>query len=320
MRKKLQNLRWLGSLMLAVVFIILISSQRSDDIFAREGIPDKEFWKMKQRWGGAADIVFAGASRIGRGLDPSEFEKVFHGSTVLNYFFNNNIYSNQYFERLASVFKKESKQKILVLAAFPPLFAGRAEAWGNAFLQTLQEAGKKEPQSVFQIFGRMANQKRDFLLYNCRPFTLTLIKTERAHKEYLVNHMNGWTEAYHIPYFSKSRRDNALKVIKKLCQQSVSPEKLLDNLDKHIKNWKAEGIKVFFFRPPTCDATVQIEDNVCLLDMEVFKARILESGAHWIDVDNVYHSYDCLHLMNSAAKDLSRDFALLLKERIKELR
>lgn len=74
-----------------------------------------------------------------------------------------------------------------------------------------------------------------------------------------------------------------------------------------IRRWSREGILVFAFRPPTCEAMVQLENTRTAFPERHFPQKVREAGGFWLEYPHAdLNAFDASHLDGASAVKLSR--------------
>jgi hypothetical protein len=124
---------------------------------------------------------------------------------------------------------------------------------------------------------------------------------------------DGWVASTRNPETPNACVADSRRILRVNPIDNATVGRLLDA----VRRWRAAGIRVYAFRPPTT-AEMLAAEQVCAGYDEAALAEAFEAaGGRWIDMDQTaYHSYDGSHLTRTAAEQMSRDLAraIQLKE------
>lgn len=258
--------------------------------------PD-QMWSAKLGWRHCADVVFAGDSRVGRGVAPAAVSAALPGRRVLNFAFVANGYTDAYLDDLPRVLRRQGGRPVLVLGITPRSLTQYASE-DNGYLHFRQN-----PPSWFGAgFPRLAHALRPASIQELR--NLLAGRPEPPPDALFERHLDGWEAA--VP---RVRQPEAMLASYRqgFANWPVDPA-VIDRLLDHVRRWSAEGIAVYAFRPPTCAAMIDLEDACSGFDEDAFVAAFAAAGGTWIPTPgDTYDCYDGTHLTRESAWAFSRD-------------
>ncbi|MHB1460572.1 MAG: hypothetical protein ACYC1M_04745 [Armatimonadota bacterium] len=259
--------------------------------------PD-QFWALKYDHLGDTDVVFAGDSRVDRGLSPKAVNKELPGSRTLNYGWSAVGYETRYLNAIDRVLDKHSGCPMVVLGIAPNNFI-ESRTRVNDFL----ELDKKNAFSIWlgKYFGSVAHFTRPVSASERK----CMIGDPRARKTTFlrVYHDDGWMESRIIPEDPTERLPSSTQLTKR---EPAKPE-IINGLLTQVAKWRRRGIKVYGLRYPTSSAMRDMEDKYGHLDIPEFSRRFADAGGVWINVPiEGYTTYDGSHLRADSAIKLSR--------------
>ncbi|TAE56481.1 MAG: hypothetical protein EAZ89_04655, partial [Bacteroidetes bacterium] len=94
---------------------------------------------------------------------------------------------------------------------------------------------------------------------------------------------------------------------RELEQEQVSPLRVQQLLAK-VPVWRARGLRVFAFRPPSTPAMEALEDELSQLNYKDLARDLTAAGVIWIETrSEPYRSYDGSHLDAASAERFSEE-------------
>jgi hypothetical protein len=267
-----------------------------------DGSASQRYWALKTHTFDAAfDIVFVGDSRTYRGISPVDVQKGLPGVRVGNAGYSSSGFSGILLDHAERCLLKGSPSKSIVLGVTPhSLTPGAAK---NSHY--LQEKGRPGSEVLELIY--LSRLKAFFARHSLEALGRCLLRpqSERQHgpQHGYFEHFydDGWAATDSIPCDSESALASYQHIFD---NNQVSPA-VCDALFDRVRRWKASGIRVFAFRPPTTAKMVALEHELSGFDETGFVKRFTEAGGVWLEVENNYESYDGSHLRMDSARELS---------------
>ncbi|AIE86626.1 hypothetical protein [Fimbriimonas ginsengisoli] len=261
------------------------------------------FWVRKMRLSGVADVVFIGDSRVNRGISPAVAQEVLPGLRIENFGFSGQGVTQPYLDRARTVVDPNSKVRALVIGVTPRMFTAAAiklseyDKWAKMrevdyYLQDIGSGVNYffTPEDPVKLFGRALSSSAPrytqwFEPGGWMPATRSTFDTKSAEAEYRTHFARG----------------------------GALPE-AIDRLVAFVAHAKADGFKVFLFRPPISPQVRAIEDEMGQFDEAALRSRVEAAGAVWLPTrQGAYQTFDGHHLDRSAAETFTRDLATELK-------
>lgn len=285
--------RFLFMLLFATVGICLVGYVRPEPISSQ--IQKEKFWATKVHSENKYNVIFAGDSRIYRGVDPKTISKELNGLAVLNFGFSSGGHNPFIFDKIEKRIDFETENKIIVLGLTPYSLTAKAQE-NEHFAQEFQ----RDKKDV--LLRRYVNPALDFF----DPIQPTEIvyanDTIPGYYERFRN--DGWVESRRIPYDTKK----ALKSYAKNFKNNAIDLKVVQQVLAQIKTWTSNGITVFVVRMPTTKEMEKLEHKLSGYQEYELKKEFENSGGIWLDYDNrfAFTSYDGSHLDGKGAKKFSQ--------------
>lgn len=287
------------TLVLTCIFVAILGMLRQKDITGME--PDA-FWAMKSEWRNQADIILLGDSRTLVGVSPETMQETLPDARILNYSFGPVSYSESYLLKVDELLDETSAYPTVVLGV-TPLTLTPSSVYNNGFLAFIVEG------EISRLGSSFAMLRGFFMPITTRELINTLGPADKAHHRYRRYHRTGWLEAYDTPedysesmaFYASQFRSN---------ERGLPRQDVMDHLFDTVSGWTARGIRVYGFRPPTCEPMLAMEEAVTYWDPKEFGRRFEEAGGRWLTFDeDDYHSYDASHIDVKSAKLLSSNIA-----------
>ena len=287
------------TLVMACVFLAILGTLRRND---SSGMEPEAFWAMKSEWKSEADVVLLGDSRILRGVSPAAVQDTLVDARVLNYAFNALSYTESYLEKAEELLDAASSNPIMVLGV-TPLTLTQSSYRDNGFLDYIIE------RNTAKLGSRFATFRRFFMPIETRELINTLGPDDKAFHRYRRYHRGGWLESYDSPEDPSENMAIYATMFRPEQRGSVRAE-VREIVFNAISEWTARDIRVYGFRPPTCEAMLALEGVEAKWDLDEFIERFEAAGGHWLTFDEAkYRTYDNSHLDSDSAKRLSADLA-----------
>lgn len=280
-----------------VIAVTAITLTRSDE--SVQSIENKRYWISKTHSDETFPVVFAGDSRVFRGIAPSEFEAV-TGMEAINLGYSSNGFHPQYLDFLEERLDKSADNPIIVLGISAHSFSRN----GSGSYAYRAEVNRRK-EEVMQYMNFYQLSKLFSPLQILKTFGLAEKNNFRANY-HIKYHFDGWMESY-WDRRDTTNSDISYKVIFKDNQYNAAAAGILF---RKVQKWTEEGITVVAYRSPTTQSIRMLEDSLSGFKIEPFREELIESGAHWIEVDrSKYQTYDGNHLESESARKFTRDLA-----------
>ena len=287
------------TLVLTCVFVAVLGTLRRSDF---DGMEPEAFWAMKSEWSGQADIVLFGDSRTLFDVSPASMGDALPNTRILNYAFAGVGYTDSYLSMAEELLDKTSEQPTVVLG-ITPLTLTHSSADDDGFLYYILDG------NTIKLGSRFATLRRFLMPITTRELINTFGPDNKVFHEYRHSHRSGWVEAYDAPedtYETIAYYANLFRADRR----GPSRRDVADSIIDAIPRWTAQGIRVYGFRPPTCEAMLTLEDAQAHWAAGEFIGRFEEAGGNWLTFDeDDYHAYDNSHLDSESAKRFSADLA-----------
>lgn len=280
--------------LIAVAAVTLFRSEESV-----QSIDNKRYWISKTHSEEVYPVIFAGDSRIFRGLSPAEFEKA-SGLAAINLGYSSNGYHPQYLDFLEDRLDKSVEKPVIVLGISAHSFSRN----GSGSYAYRAEVNRKK-EEVMQYMNFYQLSKLFSPLPILKSFGLAEKNNFRANY-HIRYHFDGWMESY----WDRKDTTNSNISYKVIFKDNQFNEDAAGILFRRVKEWTEEGICVAAFRSPTTHTIRLLEDSLSGFKIRPFREELIESGAHWINLNpGRYQTYDGNHLESESARMLSRDIA-----------
>ncbi|MSP61434.1 MAG: hypothetical protein EXR72_14020 [Myxococcales bacterium] len=280
-----------------VVTVGLIRPRINDNA----GLDPDDYWAMKTAWRGCADAVIAGDSRVYKAVSPAVMKQFLGERRILNYGFSGNGYTAEYLRAIEEVLAADGGEKIIVLGITPHALTQRACAT-NGF-KDLRRPTKGRPRLLALLERKLDEPFGGVRLKGLPSLVLGGPRfTKRFHNHY---HEDGWAPGGQNP-----ETDEAVEYYRGLFKNNPVSDEIVARVEAAVVRWRARGIAVYGFRPPTTPGMLALEDGDGGFDEARFVARFERAGGVWLPVPGTgYASYDGSHLRDDAALRFSADLA-----------
>lgn len=283
-----------------LAFVVLTGVIRGPEGSDPKGISREEMWQKKLTAPAAFNVVFAGDSRTLYDVAPQEVRAVYPEAHVLNFAFNYVGMTSQYLRATEDKLDPAAQPRIIVVGITPREFtplnlrvSGYEEERGRSRTDWAFDAGLPG----FSTFLRPITPGAAFL---------HLAGRMRRDQNFYAD---GWVSQTVDP------PDNEifLKQYRPLFRDNRISEQAVENFLAVVAAWRAKGIEVYAFRPPTIADMVEIENGTSGFDEQAFARRFTAAGGSWISVPlGHYEVSDGSHLVPADARRFSRDLGNLL--------
>lgn len=289
---------------MAIVFVYTIGMLRPQPLSSV--ILKEKFWADKVHSKKKYDVLFAGDSRIYRGVDPKSVSEELGGLEVINFGFSSGGYNDVMFNEINNRLKMNNETSIIVLGLTPYSLTPKA--------QENQHFNQEKNRDIKEVLNRrFINPALNFF----DPIKPTdLIHANKAPKGYQERfRSHGWVESRKTPFNPKA----ALPIYVKDFKDNLVSKDVLESLYGQIKLWQQQGIEVLAFRMPTTLEMETLENAISGYDEKEIKKRIEEAEGKWIEIKDRYHysSYDGSHLIDTSAREFSRYLGKQINKNLK---
>jgi len=292
------------TLLLSAGILVCVGLIRRKDT---SGIPPRKFWRMKVQWSARADVVVAGDSRVLIGVSPRAMSRHLAPSRVANFAFGGTGFSSRYRNATTRVLDPGSPRRIIVLgfSALSLSTQGVGDSGWEQEVRNLQTeqivGGPLEPIARFFEPVGPSNPFDKLLPLRMRP---------RSDYEYTAD---GWVACEK----DKPDPEKSLKYYRSLFATggAAVSGKVVADVMEGVRRWRAEGIRVYAFRPPTTEKMIVLENEAGRYDERALVEELEAAGGVWIFLPRAgYRSYDGSHLLRSSALKLSEELARRIAE------
>ncbi len=289
------NKKVISTLLLSLIFaviIALVTDNKMDDENYKALFVHKVFTTEKY------NLVIAGDSRIYRGVSAEIIGKKLK-LKALNLGFSSGGHSKLLFDLIDTHLDKKSPNKIIILGITPVSLTDRAA--NNGHIKRVLNRKKEEVLEYEYLFPVK------LFFAPTTPYKIRKKLSNKKYNDYRQEfHINdGWIASWYdspIPY-------RALKSYKNQFTKTTVNKQLIQNLYKKVSEWKAEGITIYGFYPPSSANMNELEKNLSGFDNKKFINGFLNAGGCWINIEKHYFSFDGSHLEKESAIRLSNEIA-----------
>ena len=295
--------RALLTLVFALMFILIFGSLRPKPISS--SIEKEKFWVEKVHKNKKYDLIFAGDSRVYRGIDPESISEELNGIKALNFGFSSAGFNDLMFAEIVARLDPKSEPKIIVLGITPYSLTPKAQE-NSHFLQE-----KNRPSE--EVFARRFIAPALHFFDPVKPEELLYYDAESP-GYYEDFRKDGWVASYRIP----ANPERALKSYVKNFKENRVSAAVINDLMKQVKEWHDEKYWVFALRMPSSLAMEQLEDSISGFDEKQLKFALQQNGGIWLDLGPrvEFESYDGSHLERESARKLSALVGRLIGDKI----
>ena len=249
------------------------------------------------------DIVVPGDSRVYRGVSPSAMRDILPSSRILNLGYSSGGLSDPLLDRAEAALDPASSVRVIVLGITP--FSLTEEASRNEHIRQYLQSS----QSNEQFRQGMA------LLGAFDPLVDAPVAGLQGKSGEQRFYQDGWV-ASHSAFVD--HREGLDLYQKHYSRQQVSASVLAGFLER-VAEWRARGIRVFGFRPPTCPEMEALEDSKSGYIEDEIRSAFEAAGGRWIATTSEdLVCYDGSHLEAQSALRLSRELARAIASALAE--
>lgn len=292
-------------IILAAMLSLLIYHSR--DEMDTEELRKQQYWMAKGRNTSRYPIVFAGDSRVFRGISPEHFSAGFIDLPAYNYAFWSNGYGKEYLEGLEVKVDTGADMKMIILGISPHSLTRKA-AQCHHFIDVMRQSGEK-----VIISAGMNRIKEVFTPFRALDLMAKVSGNAKPSNARITYHPDGWVETYWIV----PDTSHAAQFYKDIFVDNPVDAKVIEGLLDFVRRWTEMGIHVVAFRPPVSHKLVEYENIDGGFVEAAFVEKFTAAGGLWLPLDkDAYQTYDGSHLEHHSAMRLSRDLARQIREEL----
>ena len=293
------------TLVLGAVLVVLGGMFRPPEMNFQAGVDPSYLFLDKAHNARGYDVVIAGDSRTYCALSPAVVNKTLGTNHhIINFAFEGLGYTKEYLDRLPQVIDTNHPRPVIILG-LTPMSLTRGTTVMNGYQSAIQKTGWPLMRDMY-----MPAFLRFFKPYDWR-FAIRWLKREDPFRLIWHFHADGFVGIEKKPL----RRDLVVESFGHRFDGNPVQQYLVDQLLEYVQRWSDQGIRVYGFRPPTCEEMMTKELEVAGFDSLNVPVRFNEAGGVWIDISQTaYYSYDGSHLSRAGALEFSQDFASRLEE------
>jgi hypothetical protein len=241
------------------------------------------FWVNKIEWGPEFDVVFAGDSRVNRGVWPQGVERANPDLKMANFGFSGQGWSDPYLDAIPRLLRPGGA-KAIVLGITPRSFTQTAVKQGDfktwSHLKPINQFALRHltaadsfirPENPVLLFGRAVSSSPKYGQWHTEDGWMP---GERS------SHDTSSSEAEYRAMFQTEKADPAR----------------IEALASRIASWKKDGIQIFIFVPPIEPVISQIEREMSGYSQEEAEAKLTKAGAQVLKPEGEYKTFDGHHL------------------------
>ncbi len=250
------------------------------------------FWAYKTHYQKQYDIVFAGDSRVYRGIDPETIEAQLP-YTAVNLGYSSLGLNKAYLDFVERKLNQQGP-RVIVLAITP--FSLTPEALKNEHYQGLQQMKRTE------VFKQLYVNNLFSFFKPYQPESLLPMQDSLQEKYYETHFKSGWIKSYRIPHNPES----ALPSYEKSFTDNPISLPAVKQLMERVNAWEKAGITVVGFRIPSTAKMEALENEMSGYEETTIRQQFEAFGGTWLNFHGVeLNSYDGSHLHYEAAQELS---------------
>jgi len=289
--------RMLATIMLSSALVAATIAFGPSDV---SGVYPAKFWLDKAHWRAMADVVLAGDSRTYRALSPAHMSHILGNIRILNFGFASVGYSPQYLAAIQEVLDPVSPRKVVVLGVTPYSLTPKASRRNDFTENRLRPPRSTLDDILIPVVFRLEPM-------SLRKIPLPFVGASHYYEEF---HPDGWVASRRVP----ERPGEAVGIYNGIFKGNTVDPRIQEGLVDQVGRWSRSGIRVYAFRPPTCQEMIDVENKRSGFDERALAAQFEAAGGTWLNADQTaYHTYDGSHLRRDAALTLSEDVARLIR-------
>jgi len=283
-------------LILAVLMALIFHVSR--DEMDTEEIRKNRYWVAKSHSVKQYPILFAGDSRMFRGMSPEDFSSEMNGVEAYNYAYWSNGLGRVYLEGLENKLDKEADLKMIVLGVSPHSLTPRAARCEHFIYET----GRSKEQVLQNLY--LSRLQEVFAPVQVLDLKDKLLGRAKPNNYRITYHSNGWVESYWL----QPDTTYSTQFYQEIFTGNQVSDEVISGLLEYVSRWNSMGIHVAGFRPPTSEAIKSLEQKKSGFDEALFVEQFKAAGGIWIPINNgAYQTFDGNHLEHQSAKRLSSD-------------
>ena len=298
--------RCVQAAIIAISVVWLVLSVRPPDYVAIRKALEDRFYYIKAHPPERINLLLVGDSRVMQALSPAVFRRHFSACpSVFNYGFPSLRYTDEIIADIERMLSGSDGQKIIILQLSketfplnpPQIVANRmiheykdfSICTGFLLRHHFDMVKSFLPLNLRQIWIKWTNPKA---FINYQENTLNRMNNTRLHDD-------GWREVLNPPFQPAVFAD----VIHRTVSQSA-----VNSLMRRIQAWRARGIHVYGFYPPSSKRLeTYIDEMIQEPDVKI-EHSFIRAGGKLITVRNRnYATYDDVHLASEQAESLTRE-------------
>jgi len=259
----------------------------------------------KREWRGRLNLVFAGNSKVERGVSPAAVVSVLGPARAGNFAYSACGFGSNYLAEISRLLDMSQQEKIIVLGISVSTLSERNANLDNEFLRMY-----RNPYQVELLESRLP-RVYDFLKPLDWGVFGYLLKPSKKYTSFEIRHADGWEASWRIPEL----RIQVQKPRERVGYARVS-DKVIQKLLQQVSMWTSQGVEVFGFDAPP-QTMERVGSKSYGFDPDGFIQDFQKAGAVWLKFeDSKYHSYDGgAHLRNDAALIFSTDLGRSIKDK-----
>lgn len=288
-----------------------------DRLADRLPVPRGIFWRYKINAPEGFDVVLAGSSRVCRGVSPRQLGRVLPGRRILNFGFHSCVLDRAYLDHCRRLLAGSPSGGVLVLGISPHTLIRRPNVRNLYAIWSVPE-----PRSRRQLCGpRLKEPLAGLLRKALRP--LRFLKAQapglladqvgscpgRAQTEPVIREgyrADGWLPT---GVAGADPLDYVRRLESVYARYQVESG-LVQEMLQAVRDFSAEGVKVFAFNPPTNQAMRELEARASGLGQAALINDFRAAGGVWLAIDEErFPAYDGSHLDRKSALNFSRHLA-----------
>jgi len=256
---------------------------------------------QRLQWNAEADLVLIGDSRTMIGVSPGAMTELLPELRIRNFAFGAAGYSDQYLDATETTLDRVHGARMILLGITARTLR-RTSLGDNEFVRS---SGTQSAYNVWKSGWGGAIQHYWRPLDRRHPSELGPGGEPGAAARW---HRDGWVE----PWDAQVNPAVTLRYYAELQQEGIDAA-IVDRLLTRVRQWTDRGIRVYGFRPPTCDAMVAVETD---FDEAAFVREFQRAGGQWLSPSGEgMTTYDGSHLDRPSALLLSHRLAELIAEK-----
>lgn len=257
-----------------------------------------QFWQRKVHAHAdhSYNIIATGDSRVYRGLSPDVFDMTVRGTRTLNFGFSGGGHNAVIFGAIDKLLVENGNGVRAVILGITPYSLTPKAQMNGQYVDTLK---KPRPgwDAGFNDFFRPLSLRR--------VKQITLRRTEQPLPFIYKYYDNGWVSSD----WRTREPESELETFRSDFNGNRVDPATIQSILRQTKQWRAQGIKVLAYRPPTTPDMVEVEKEHSGFDEAAFIQLFKDAGGIWVDPGADFTTYDGSHLVPESAERLSKILA-----------